>query len=175
MKMRRPLPLITASILAATLLAAAPATASAQEPTAVVCSGGTLTLTVDTAGYATGSGTLADCTAPGRPDVNSATVSVTGNASILMPGLTSVTSTDTITWNTGDISTITTQRTYIGKPEQAIETGAGATLSGIFHPSFTLETGRGIPAQTKSDKKASATAIEYSIQYAVTARLASLG
>jgi hypothetical protein len=166
MKIYRPLPLITSSILAATLLAAAPATASTQEPAAVICKGGTLTLTVDAAGHAAGSGTLTDCAAPGRPDITSAILSVNGSAPISLPGLTLVTSTDTITWNTGDKSTVTTQRTYIGKPEKVTQIGAGLTLQGLFHPSLTVESGQGISSPTKSSKKASA--VNYTTRLSAT-------
>lgn len=169
----RPLPLITSSILAGTLLAVAPATASAQEPVAAVCSGGTLALTVDAAGHATGSGTLTDCTAAGRPDITSATFSVNGNAPISLPRITLVNSTDTITWNTGDTSTLTTQRTYIGKPEQATQIGAGATVKGLFHPSLTVETGKGIPSPAKSNKNASTATVQYNTRLTFTATVTS--
>ncbi|WP_437684280.1 hypothetical protein [Sorangium sp. So ce131] len=107
------------------------------------CTTSSAEITIDPAsGEVTGTATLSGCTAPGRPDIHSGTVSISGHAPVRTALLIETITTDTITWNTGEITSDTTTRTFAGV-SAVVEVGAGASVAGLFHPSASAETGTG--------------------------------
>ncbi|MGK3983090.1 hypothetical protein WME99_08620 [Sorangium sp. So ce136] len=129
------------ALIAAGAVAAPPA---ARAGTVVaICAAGSAEFKIDPdSGEVTGTATLSGCTAPGRPDIHSATVSISGHAPVSTPLLTETITTDTITWNTGETTSETHTRTFAGV-SAVVEVGAGASVAGLFHPFASAETGTG--------------------------------
>ncbi|MFI1172897.1 hypothetical protein [Streptomyces melanogenes] len=138
---------------------AAPAHATQARTTAVECKSGNLTLNIAANDTVTGSATLTQCASPINPGITSATVSISGHASTLLNGATVVTSTDTITWNTGQSTTVNETRTIVGRTN-VTEVGVGASVSGLFHPSTESESGHG----TRHSTRAQATEIIFVLE-----------
>jgi hypothetical protein len=145
--LRRSLVLTSAALASVTGLAApAPAPAHAHTSTNVAaCSGGSLTLYLDEekGDAISGSGTLSGCSARSNPKIHSATRTVSGHATLRAPGLLRLTTTDRITWNTGQATTVTVRRTVKGH-RSVKDFGTGKTRSGLFHPAKETELGTGI-------------------------------
>ncbi|MFF7729951.1 hypothetical protein [Streptomyces sp. NPDC008001] len=132
---------VLAGALALGLGTSGGAAAAAPQATLVTCTGGGFTMDVDST--ATGSGTLTGCTAPGHPDLTSATIKMSGLPT-LSDGIVETTTSDTIKWNTGAQTRLTEARTFVPAPGNRVtETGAGATDNGLFHPADEEELGSG--------------------------------
>lgn len=129
-------------VAAGTVALAAPAHAAGIE--AVACTGGALDIYIDEANgdTVTGSGTLTGCLSVIDPSITSGTISLSGDATV-NTGLEVVTdTTDTITWNTGDTSTVSEVRTITGSTTVA-DAGTGADDAGLFNPSDEAEIASG--------------------------------
>ncbi|MFF4216461.1 hypothetical protein [Streptomyces nondiastaticus] len=116
--------------------------ASAQQlPALVRCTGGGFTMDVNDA--ATGLGTLTGCSAPGHPGLTSGVITMSGLGTV-SDTLVTTTTTDKITWNTGEVTNLTEVREFVPTLGNRVrETGTGDSISGLFHPSNEEEFGRG--------------------------------
>ncbi|MEV5378546.1 hypothetical protein AB0L26_21605 [Streptomyces nondiastaticus] len=119
--------------------------ASAQQlPALVRCTGGSFTMDVNAA--ATGLGTLTDCSAPGHPGLTSGVIKMSGLGTV-SDTLVTTTTTDKITWNTGEVTNLTEVREFVPTVGNRVrEAGTGDSISGLFHPSNEEEFGRGTQA-----------------------------
>ncbi|MBF6048159.1 hypothetical protein GO001_23580 [Streptomyces sp. NRRL B-1677] len=116
--------------------------ASAQAlPALVRCTGGSFTMAVNAAAH--GLGTLTNCSAPGHPGLTSGAITMSGLGTIT-DTLVTTTTTDKITWNTGEVTNLTEVREFIPTVGNRVrEVGTGDSISGLFHPSNEEEFGRG--------------------------------
>lgn len=128
---RRRLPTLAAlsvTAVTAAMLGTAPS-AYAVGATTVSCTTGSLDLQVgNTTGAVTGTETLSGCTSAGNPALTSGTVTITGHADVrTLLEIVTVT-TDTITWNTGQTTTVASEARTITGLRDIIETGTGGTV-----------------------------------------------
>lgn len=134
----------TITLIAIGVIEAAPAASASQSRTILAnCVISSADFQVArSSGAVTGTATLSDCIVPGRPDIHSATVSMSGHTTLLTAILVMIDTTDTITWNTGESTTVTQTRTFTGA-SSVIEVGDGVSLAGLLHPSAEAETSTG--------------------------------
>lgn len=119
------------------------ATAHADD-TLVTCLGGEIEIYVNEYNddAVTVEGTFTDCFSLFDEDIESATISGSGHATVNTILEVVVTTTDTITWNTSDTTTLTEVRTVTGL-HSVLGVGVGATVSDLFHPSTDTAAGTG--------------------------------
>jgi hypothetical protein len=108
--------------------------------TLAVCTGGEIEIYIDEDNddLATVEGFLTGCTALGNPNIHSATITGSGAATVNTALLLAVTTSDTITWNTGQSTTVTSIREWAGIGI-VVMAGEDATLGGLFHPAAGAE------------------------------------
>ncbi|QIS14026.1 hypothetical protein [Nocardia arthritidis] len=126
-------------------------TTNAQTVVDVACTGGSFRLLVHPDQTVDGTGTLTGCSSPTDPAITSATVSISGSATI-DTGVEIVTqTTDTITFNTGAVATVNETRTITGA-STVVESGTGAGID----PSGETEAGTGTRSLQGANTKVTA-------------------
>jgi hypothetical protein len=139
--MRRPSVAAVTAALLSTVTLTAPA---AADPDTILasCTGGSANIKIDRETHeVNGTATLSGCTAVGHPAIHSATIAIQGTALVSMLEIATFTA-DTITWNTGQTTTLSGERTFTGAVT-VVAAGAGESLAGLFHPSLGTESGIG--------------------------------
>ncbi|HEV2779525.1 MAG TPA: hypothetical protein VGX25_09000 [Actinophytocola sp.] len=120
--------------------------ATASEPSAwefIECSEGSLNVRVDTATRAvTGSANVSSCVSQGTPGYTSATITIRGSATQITASLVDTVTTETIRWNTGQTTTVSVQRSFMGATNLSA-IGIGKTTAGLFHPADQFDSGDG--------------------------------
>lgn len=137
------LPLAAATASASTLPTTTASVSAAADAEFIECAGGTLTVKVNpTTKAVTGTGVATGCVAQVNPVYTSATIKITGTATTVGSLYIATATTETITWNTGDTTTVAVSRGYFGSITTSA-VGTGNTTGGLFHPAGEFDNGNG--------------------------------